>query len=157
MGKEHKVFISKERFKALLKEKGLTMRKVCDGCNLYYETIRPCISKQRIMPEDLFLIARYLDVSKEYLQGEADYPESYRVMESIKEMNDMRREGVIRHYLQYRLRASNYKFFDGTPVTEELMNEHELFVDAHISQYLDKLFSSVTPEYFELTNMTGEV
>lgn len=157
MGKEHKVFISKERFKALLKEKGLTMRKVCDGCNLYYETIRPCISKQRIMPEDLSLIARYLDVSKEYLQGEADYPESYRVMESIKDVNNMRRDGVIRNYLHYRLRAGGYKFTDGTPVTDEFMDEHELYIDVIISQYLDKLFNTVTPEFFEVTNMTGEV
>ena len=157
MGKEHKVFISKERFKALLKEKGLTMRKVCDGCNLYYETIRPCISKQRIMPEDLSLIARYLDVSKEYLQGEADYPESYREMESIKDINNMRRDGVIRNYLHYRLRASGYKFTDGTPVTDEFMDEHELYIDAIISQYLDKLFNTVTPKFFEVTNMTGEV
>lgn len=157
MGKEHKVFISKERFKALLKEKGLTMRKVCDGCNLYYETIRPCISKQRIMPEDLVLIAKYLDVSKEYLQCEADYPESYKVMEEIKVIYGLREAGVITDYLNYRLRISEYKFADGTPLSKEFMHEHELYIDALIDQHLRKLFGSVTSDFFNVINMNGEV
>lgn len=157
MGKTRKVYVSKERIREQLDLIGISLNRLCAETGLYYETIRPCIAKGAIMPDDLELIAKRLDVCTEYLQGKTDYPESYQVMTRIKELHELQKAGVIRDYLSYRLRTSGYKFSDGTPVTEELIQEHELYIDAHINQYLSKLFGSVTEQYFDIVYMNGEV
>lgn len=73
MNKKKKVSISREKLEYALRKRKTTLRIVCENLGDIYEAVRKSIRNNEIMPAYLSDIARELDVSEDYLQGNAPH------------------------------------------------------------------------------------
>lgn len=69
MNDSRKVFISRKQFTEARKKRHLTITDVADEAHIEYETLRPCLRHEKIMPDHLDSIAQVLNTTPEYLQG----------------------------------------------------------------------------------------
>ena len=66
------VTISKQRIKELLKERGITQKKLASELDITPEHLTRCLTKGKISKTWLLAIARYLDISTSYLAGTSE-------------------------------------------------------------------------------------
>lgn len=69
MNASRKIFISKQRFKNAMRFRQATYPELSRGIHIAEETIKYCVKREAIMPDNLDLICKYLDVSPLYIQG----------------------------------------------------------------------------------------
>ena len=69
MNVSRKVFINRQRLKNALKFKGISVPELSRQIGVPYDTLRYCIQREKIMPDILEEICKYLDVSSLYIQG----------------------------------------------------------------------------------------
>lgn len=74
MNVSRKVFINRQRLKNALKLKGISVPELSRQIGVPYDTLRYCIQREKIMPDILEEICKYLDVSSLYIQGKLTDP-----------------------------------------------------------------------------------
>lgn len=70
MNVERKKHFSKKRLKYARDVRGVSLANIADGTGISLETLRYCVKREKILPENLDLICKYLDVSQLYINEE---------------------------------------------------------------------------------------
>lgn len=149
-----KVSILKPRLIQQIKRQHLTMRKVAKAIGVPYETLRQCVSKQKIMPDTLDKICRLLDVSPDYLMGEENIIAGDP--NTIAECN-LDNEGVTKEDLEdaaqwYRSRIDSEGFliptYDHYDIEKRYNTSTELLLD-YLTIPGNKLFLGKDRAYFQ--------
>lgn len=99
MNASRKIFISKQRFRNAMRFRQVSFAELSKGIHVAVETIKYCVKCEAIMPDNLDLICKYLDVSPLYIQG--------KQTEKAPDPS------------QYESELRNYKDSNGSPVFDE--------------------------------------